>query len=296
MARLEQAGEVVAPGRPVAFWGAAGFYLAAIILLTGWPTPAAQLVGAIGIAIAFWIAVRMYGLMGAALLVGACLLITFTIENIGVATGIPFGRYHFNVDRSLPYIGAIPIIVGPLYFGIGYYAWIVAGILLDDADLRLDARFNTVALPIAAAFITVQWDVVVDPAASTLQGAWQWHQGGGYFGVPLSNFIGWYATVWLVFQSYALMIHRRPALFRPVSRQGLERLRLLAVLIYLAMGLSQILPYLADAEIAVLDQSGATWRSRDLRETAVIVMAFSMLPSGIFALLKTIRTRCRGSW
>ncbi len=275
--------------RPFLFWGPAGLYLLAVILVTGWPTPVAQLVGALGILLAVALAARIYGLTGAALMLAACLAITFTVENLGVATGFPFGRYHFNVDRDLPYIGAIPLIVGPLYFGIGIYAWIVAGILLDDADL--DRRWTVVALPIAAAFVTVQWDLVVDPASSTRYGAWSWHQGGGYFGVPLSNFLGWYLTVWLVFQSYAAMIRRWPPLFQPRRRSDIERCRLLAVLVYLAMGLNQILPFLLSDDGAVADPGGGRWSVRDIHETAVIVMAFSMLPSGMIALLKLFTGR-----
>ena len=30
----------------------------------------------------------------------------FTIENIGVATGFPFGHYHFAIDAGLPRIGS----------------------------------------------------------------------------------------------------------------------------------------------------------------------------------------------
>jgi putative membrane protein len=289
MASLEHIGEREAADRPRLFWCLAGLYLLAVILLTGWPTPAAQVVGALGILLALGLAVRMRGLAGAALMGTACLVITFAIENIGVATGFPFGHYHFNVDRELPYIGAVPLIVGPLYFGIGYYAWSVAGILLDDADLQLDKRNAAVALPIAAAFLTVQWDVVVDPASSTLYGAWSWHQGGGYFGVPLSNFFGWYLTVWLVFQSYAAMIRRWPALFPPPRGTDLARWRLLAVLVYLAMGLSQILPWLLSGDGRVVDPGGVAWSERDIHETAVIVMSCTMLPSGLLALLKLLR-------
>jgi len=288
MVSLDRAGAAAATDRPRLFWGLAGPYLLSVILVSGWPTPAAQLVGALGILLAFGLAARMQGLAGAALLLAVCLGITFAVENLGVATGFPFGPYHFNVDRDLPYIGAVPLIVGPLYFGIGYYGWIVAGILLDSADLGLDRRFAVVALPIAAAFVTVQWDVVVDPASSTLYGVWSWHRGGGYFGVPLSNFLGWYLTVWLVFQSYAAMIRRWPALFRSSRRTGLGRWRLLAVLIYLAMGLSQILPFLLSGTEQVVDPGGAAWSARDIHETAVIVMTFSMLPSGVLALLKLL--------
>src|ERR1700749_2522954 len=47
--------------------------------------------------------------------------------NLGSITGFPFGHYHFVVGADLVHVGIIPIIVGPLWFGMGYFAWIVAG-------------------------------------------------------------------------------------------------------------------------------------------------------------------------
>jgi hypothetical protein len=80
----------------------------------------------------------------------------------GTATGFPFGAYHFEVGADLPHVGLIPIIVGPLWFGAGYFSWTVASVLLDGADRQLDRPFNLVALPVVAAFVLTQWDLVMD--------------------------------------------------------------------------------------------------------------------------------------
>jgi putative membrane protein len=45
------------------------------------------------------------------------------MENIGASKGFPFGSYHFEVDAGLP--------SEPLWFGAGYFSWVVASILLD---------------------------------------------------------------------------------------------------------------------------------------------------------------------
>ncbi len=52
------------------------------------------------------------------------LVVTFALENFGSRTGALFGHYHFEVGAQLPHVGVIPIIVGPLWFGMGYFAWI----------------------------------------------------------------------------------------------------------------------------------------------------------------------------
>jgi hypothetical protein len=104
------------------------------------------------------------------------------MENIGAATGFPFGQYHFEVDAGLPHVGCIPVIVGPLWFGAGYFSWVVASILLDGADRRLDRPFNVIALPVVAAFVMTQWDLVMDPPESTIAKVWIWHEGGAVIG------------------------------------------------------------------------------------------------------------------
>jgi carotenoid biosynthesis protein len=144
----------------------------ACILVTGiafsWnPTPLAQALAALFIVCALAHAALYYRASSALALFVVCLAITFAMENIGSLTGFPFGRYHFEVDAGLPHIGIIPLIVGPLWFGGGYFSWVVACVLLDEADRRLDRVFDLLALPTVAAFVMTQWDLVMDPPNST---------------------------------------------------------------------------------------------------------------------------------
>src|SRR5262249_28673765 len=147
-----------------------------------------------------------------------CTVITFSMENLGAATGFAFGHYHFEVAPGLPHIGAIPIVVGLLWFGMGYFSWIVAGILLGDAHARLRERANAILLPVVAAFVMTQWDLIVEPPSATVSKAWIWHDGGAFFGVPASNFFGWLLTAWLFFQAFALYLRgRQDALAKAAS-------------------------------------------------------------------------------
>jgi uncharacterized membrane protein len=45
-----------------------------------------------------------------------------------------------------------------------------------------------------ASFLMVMWDLGLDPTASTIRHLWTCQQGGGSFGVPLSNYLGWFFT------------------------------------------------------------------------------------------------------
>ncbi len=238
------------------------------------------------IGIAFGHAAVALGWLDAATFLAICLVVTFSIENLGVLTGVPFGHYHFVVGAGLPHIGSIPAIVGFLYFGMGYPSWVVAGVLLDRAGLQADSRFRLIALPLVASFVMVQWDVVMDPSSSTLGGAWIWHDGGGYFGVPLTNYLGWYLTVWVFFQAFACwqFSRRNSRLTQAMDRKSL--FWLIPIFLYLGAGLCQVLPLFTADDAVIVDPAGQRWRARDLRETTVIVMAATMLATSVLALLR----------
>lgn len=272
--------------RGIILWVAIACILAGAIGFAWNPTPAAQILAAIFIACALIHAGATYGARPALILFVICLAITFTVENIGAASGFPFGAYHFAVGAGLPHVGAIPIIVGPLWFGAGYFAWIVAATLLDGADTALDRRGNRFALPVIAAFVLGQWDLVMDPPEATVAKAWIWHEGGADFGVPLSNYLGWLLTAWLLFQAFALYLGRR----RPRPAQD-RRLPLIAILFYVSAGLTHVVPWLAGSSGEATDAAGHVWRIHDLRETTVAVLLFTMVFTGLLAGLRLARNK-----
>jgi uncharacterized membrane protein len=268
----------------------AGLWLAVgCILLAGtgfgWtPSPVAQGLAAVYIACALLHAIVSYGRATGLILFIVCVAITFTIENIGVATGLPFGHYHFEVAADLPHVGRIPIVVGPLWFGGGYFSFVVAATLLDGADRHLDRRFNVVALPLVSAFVMTQWDLVIDAPNATIAKAWIWHDGGAIFGVPLSNYLGWLLTSWLFFQAFALILRHRRSASRPAAPS--RQLRLIAILFYLGGGLPQVVPWMMGQSGHVADAAGQVWRIQDIREAAVAVFLFTMAFTSLLAALR----------
>jgi uncharacterized membrane protein len=268
----------------VAFWITLAIYLALVVGFAWNPTPLAQGLAAVGIAAACLHAALSYGWKDALALLAICVVITFTIENIGVATGLPFGHYHFEVGSNLPHVGAIPVIVGPLWFGMGYFSWVLAGTLLG-ATARPDRKLELVAWPIVAAFVMTQWDVVIDPPQSTISKAWIWHDGGAHFGVPLSNYLGWLLTSWLFYQAFALYLNRRRQVSAWMAKQG-RALRLVAILLYLGSGLTQVTPWLIGQSGEVTDAANHVWRIEDLRETTVVILLFTMVFTSVLAVLR----------
>lgn len=271
-------------------WLAIACFLVTAIAFAWNPTPFAQLLAAIFIASAFAHAVASYGWRQALVLFIICIAITFAIENIGAATGVPFGRYHFEVGAELPHVGRIPIIVGPLWFGAGYFSWVVAATVLDGADRRLERPFNVVALPVVAAFVVTQWDLVMDPPTATIAKAWIWQDGGGDFGVPLSNYLGWLLTAFLFFLAFAVYLRGNRSRARvgegwQAVRQD-RKLRLIAILFYVSAGLTHVVPWLMGQSGEVADAAGQVWRVHELRETTVAVMLFTMVFTALLAALR----------
>jgi uncharacterized membrane protein len=246
--------------------------------------PLPQIIAAITILVVFAHAVRALGVADALGFLGLTAAITFAVENLGAVTGFPFGDYHFVVGANLPHIGRIPLIVGFLYFGTGYCAYI-CGILITSG--RAGKR-SPLAVSLAGALAMTQWDLVMDPVNSTVYGLWIWHHGGGYFGVPLTNFFGWFVAMFAAFLAVTLFLRMRGKSFDFASWP--RSFWLIPILLYLAAGLSQIAPWLLAPDGSVADQAGTVWRIRDLHAAAVLVAMLTMVPTSLLAMYRLWRT------
>lgn len=128
--------------------------------------------------------------------------IAWIAETISVLTGFPFGRYHYT-EIMAPYIWHVPVFVLPAYALMGYASWALATLLLGPQQKPRSARF-LIATPLLAASAMVIWDLSMDPLRATLEGRWIWLDGGAHYGIPLSNYFGWFGVTWLMFQTFAL--------------------------------------------------------------------------------------------
>jgi putative membrane protein len=66
------------------------------------------------------------------------------------------------------------------------------------------------------AIVMVAWDLVLDPLM-VAHGYWTWSEVGPYFGIPFSNFIGWWVTSFIILLAF-LTLARIPS-------SSMERLR-----------------------------------------------------------------------
>jgi lycopene cyclase domain-containing protein len=114
------------------------------------------------------------------------------VEWLGYRTGVPFGVYHYTAPG--------PALLGvPLLVPLGWFAFTMIALALAP---RGSARWF-------APLVLVAWDVGLDPLM-VAQGFWRF-EAGAYYGVPFSNFVGWYAAGWVL---VTLMLRLEPRLER----------------------------------------------------------------------------------
>ena len=136
-----------------------------------------------------------------------CMVVGNAVENLGVATGFPFGHYRF-LELMGPKILYVPVLLGLAYIGMAYVSWMLACLILKSPASPSNAR-TLIAIPLLASLIMTTWDLAQDPVWSTMLHGWIWYDGGPWFGVPVSNYIGWYANVFIIYLFFALYLRRR---------------------------------------------------------------------------------------
>jgi putative membrane protein len=218
------------------------------------------------------------------------LLVGNLVENLGVATGFPFGHYYFT-HRMGPKLFHVPILLGLAYLGMGYVSWTLASLILGQRkDAHAFAGFRIIALPLLASFLMVAWDLSQDPVWSTIERCWVWPQGGAYFGVPVTNFLGWFLNVYLFYQIFALYLRRSLPNFSPLP----PRYSQLAIFFYAVCAAGNLLLLLGTPPggiTVVVDPAGTPWNIRDILGSSALVSLFTM---GAFAFFAWVRLADQG--
>lgn len=119
-------------------------------------------------------------------------------EVVGVHTGFPFGSYRYNAVLG-PSVLSVPIAMVP--------AWSLMSAFAVSVACRWSPRWRG---PLAAGWLVLV-DMVLDPVAFHALGLWTWHGDGAYYGVPLSNFAGWFVVGWLCALCYPSSAHSAAA-------------------------------------------------------------------------------------
>lgn len=160
----------------------AAFFGAAYFAVRFPDTPGASAASyAATIAIALPSVVALFRYMGvrrAALALLVLSVFGYAIEGFGVATGIPYGTFFYGEA------------LGPKLFGLAPYILPVSYVPLVIGAVAATGGRSILSWTLKSALLLVLLDGVLDPGAASL-GFWVWPDGGPYYGVPASNYLGW---------------------------------------------------------------------------------------------------------
>lgn len=116
----------------------------------------------------------------------------YAIETIGVVTGFPYGDFRYGdtlgpkVAGLVPYL--LPVTWAPLV--LGAVAATSPRTAPRTASAKAAGKRRVVVWVLSAAVLLALLDGVLDPGAVAL-GFWSYVGGGPYYGVPVSNYLGW---------------------------------------------------------------------------------------------------------
>jgi uncharacterized membrane protein len=272
-------------GKSVALWAIVAAYAAARILeVTQNPLPrtaivALDVLSAMGFALVH--GARHCGLRGILVFTAICLIVGNIVENLSVVTGFPFGRYYF-AELMGPKLFNVPVLLGLAYVGMAYVSWTLAQVILGRADCGA-ASVNVFALPAVASFIMVAWDLAQDPVWATVLHGWAWLDGGPWFGVPITNYLGWYLNIFLIYLLFAIYLRSNPGLITSARHANWR----MAVAFYAICAAGNVLQMIPTPNPAVVsDPTGRQWRVADITAASALVSIFAM---GAFAAIAWVR-------
>jgi putative membrane protein len=106
------------------------------------------------------------------------------------------------------------------------------------------------------------------------------------FDVPLSNYLGWLLTSWLIFQAFALYLRRNG--LGPDPRDSVK-LPAAGILFYVGPGLTYLVPWMMGQTGKAVDARGYGWQVHDIRESTVAILLLTMVFTALLAALRLLR-------
>lgn len=129
---------------------------------------------------AFWAASRWLGRRDAVLLFAVLGVLALAIETCAIITRFPYGHFAYSDLLGYRLFGYTPWTVALAWTPLLLAAYAVARRTVDNFFGRI------VLVPL----LLVVFDLVIDAGAVRL-GFWRYEGGGVYYGVSVSNFVGW---------------------------------------------------------------------------------------------------------
>lgn len=162
---------------------------------------------------------RDLGVRRALAFTGWAWAVAFVAEYSSTRTGVPFGLYHYTeATRGQElFLANVPVMDSLSFTFLAYASFSLARLLLD--------RSRGASVVLLSGALMMLLDVVIDPLAVRgdrwfLGRIFYYPEGGVYFGVPLSNFVGWAVVGWAIVGGFSLLSSLTAGV-RPLLGSGL---------------------------------------------------------------------------
>jgi putative membrane protein len=135
-------------------------------------------------------------------------------EIVGVKFGWIFGNYYYNPALSPLILGLVPLMTIVSWAIIIYISYSITNIIVlrglnnkkpnINRDRMVFVILTIILLSAIDGLIATGLDMILDPV-NVFIGGWYWIGGGPYFGIPISNFVGWFFVTFsatIIFRFY----------------------------------------------------------------------------------------------
>lgn len=109
----------------------------------------------------------------------------FLIEFCATQTGFPFGAFKYTDLLGVKWFGIVPAVIPLSWCNILIPSFILSTWIVGQ-------RGNVLKLFFFSILFVITWDLTIDPVMGNLYKYWQWAEPGLYYGIPLTNFLGWF--------------------------------------------------------------------------------------------------------
>lgn len=129
------------------------------------------------------------GLHQTIILATVIIVLSFIAEYIGVSTGFPFGKYFYTASLQ-PQIGNVPLLIPFAWLMMLPPSWSMAQKITGKAG-------KSIQFLIVSSLAFTAWDIFLDPQMVGFK-LWNWLSPGQFFGIPFSNYAGWFLAAFII--------------------------------------------------------------------------------------------------
>lgn len=199
-------------------WYVIGIILLGFDLLPSWLEWANAVFLILAGTLGFIYFLRRFG-KGAGITIGSIIFFaTFIVEGAGANSGFLFGSYNYTALFA-PNLFGVPIAIG--------FAWLMV-IATSHVLARWIFPNGTIAYAVTGGLGAVIMDLIIDPVAYRLKSYWIWEDTGWYYGIPWTNFFGWFLVSFVLHILIDWVMRRKSMVI--VSETAERRMVLLYIL------------------------------------------------------------------